>query len=60
MENSVRLLSKEQVAAAFEVSIKTIDRYVQKKWLTPIKEGKFIRFHESHVLAVKEDLKSKK
>jgi len=60
MENSVRLLSKEQVAAAFEVSIKTIDRYVQKKWLTPIKEGKFIRFHESQVVAVKEDLKSKK
>ena len=53
----MRLLSKEQIATDFEVSTKTIDRYVKKKWLITVKEGKFIRFPEDQVLAVKESLK---
>ena len=55
MEN-VRYLSKEQVAALFEVSVSTINRYIKEGLLSPIKVGKFVRFQEDIVLTVKDKL----
>lgn len=56
MENTVPLLSIEEVAANFQVSVSTIQRYVKAGLLTPIKVGKFVRFKEDFVLAVKAKL----
>ena len=47
MDNAVRLLSKEQVAGEFHVSTRTIDRYVKKGLLYPVKQGKFVGFPEN-------------
>ena len=54
------LLSVEQVAACFQVSVSTIHRYTKAGLLTPIKVGKFARYREDFVLAVKEVLNKEK
>ena len=56
---SVKLLSVAEVAARFEVSVSTIYRYVKEGLLTPIRDGKFVRYREDFVLAVKAKLNNK-
>lgn len=60
MDKNVRLLSIAEVAACFDVSVSTINRYMKAGLLSQVKDGKFVRFREDFVLAVKVKLAKEK